>query len=744
MTREDCLKILEAYGAPEHVKRHCLGVGDAAREIGFALSEAGFRKAADVGGGPLDTDVIMTAGYLHDIARAGKDHDLVGAEIVTPIDAAAGDVVARHMKLIFPEDPARITEADIVSLADRTVREDHYVGYEARMADLLRRYADQPEVVARVHKNMDLALRLIAWIEDFCGRDFQQIATGGAVRIEPLLERVERPGRYIGGEIGSVRKDWHADAVRFCFAFPDLYEIGMSYTGFQILYGLLNAQPGALCERVFAPAQDMEKALLEGDAPLFSLESRQPVRVFDVIGFTLQYELSYTNVVRMLLLARVPLYTSMRGEADPFVIAGGPCCANPEPMAPFFDLFCVGDGEDTLLALCEKLRLWKAEKAAGGNVVRADFLKAAAEIEGVYVPSLADAGKQPVVRRAVVEDLENAFFPARPVVPHIESVHDRAAVEIMRGCYRSCRFCQAGFACAKVRRRSPEKIKALLKEALANTGYDEVSLLSLSTGDYPGIERLVTDLMQELAPMDVSLSLPSLRLDSLKAETLEKIAEYKRTSLTFAPEAGTQRLRDVLHKQITEEDLMRVLEIALPLGFQKFKFYFMIGLPTETQEDLDGIAGLACAAIAKAKALGAEHGVKYNFHLTVSVSNFVPKPGTPFERERGCGEAELLEKIYYLKEAVRRAKGANFRYHDTRMSHIEMLLAKGDRSAAAVIERAARDGAGFDSWREYFDYENWLRAFEACGVPAEDRYTGLDAALPWAFIEGGKEYGREG
>ncbi|MDR1816025.1 MAG: HD domain-containing protein, partial [Clostridiales Family XIII bacterium] len=519
MTKTELAQFLEAQGAPEHVKRHCLAAGDVAVNVAAALTAAGFVKAD---GAPLDMDVVRTAAYLHDVARAGKDHDVVGAEIVRPLNEAAGEAVRRHMKLIFPEKIADVTEAEIVSLGDRTVREDRYVGYEARMDDLLMRYGDVPEVVARVRKNMDLALGLIAQIEETCGRPFAEIAAGGTVDVAPLLRRVERPGRYIGGEVGAAQKDWNEpDAVRFCFAFPDLYEIGMSYTGLQILYGLLNAADGVLCERTFAPALDMQALMKEEGVPLFSLETRHAVRDFDLVGFTLQYELCYTNVIRMLDLAGIPVHAAERGEGDPVVVCGGPCCANPLPMAPFADLFVIGDGEEVAVRLCEAFR---------ASERRDDFLRRAAEMDGVILskailpdsrgvgrqdaaPTVEDGGT--IVMRAVVADLDAAFFPVRPVVPHIEAVHERAAVEIMRGCYRACRFCQAGHACAGVRRRSPEKIKELLLAQLAHTGYDEASLLSLSTGDYPGIEGLVTELMDVLAPMDVALSLPSLRLDSL-------------------------------------------------------------------------------------------------------------------------------------------------------------------------------------------------------------------------------------
>ena len=750
LKRGDFLRILDRNGAPEHVKRHCLAVGDVAVNICTALIEAGFSG--------LDADAVRIAGYLHDITRAGKDHDVKGAELLRSIDFAeerlpeskqslAADIIARHMKLIFPEKLDDMDEAAVVSLADRIVKEDAYVGYEARMGDLLNRYGGIPEVAARVNENMPRAQALIAQIEACTGKTIDDIATGGRVNPGPLLALVERPGRYIGGELNCVIKEWNETKFRFCFAFPDLYEIGMSYTGMQILYGLLNSRPDALCERAFAPAADMEKLLAGRGIPLFSLENRMPLRRFDMVGFTLQYELCYTNVVRMLGLAGIPLFSSERAEDDPIIIAGGPCCGNAEPVAPFFDLICVGDGEEALPALADAFLAWGNGREGKS---REGFLRLCSKIPGVYAPSFyqpvygaekglaTGAAAVPVfshyikkyddlpdrISRAVVADLETAFFPVKPLVSHIESVHDRVSVEIMRGCYRKCRFCQAGYACDGVRKRSPETVKRLLFEGLANTGYDEATLLSLSTGDYPGVEALVTELMDELSSADAVLSMPSLRLDSLKEDTLRKIAAYKRSGLTFAPEAGTQRLRDLIGKQITEDDLKHALEICLPLGFQKFKFYFMIGLPGETYEDIDGIAELARLVARHAKTLGAERGERYNFSLSVSVSNFVPKPGTPFERMKGDSEDELLAKVMYLKDAVRKVKGVGFKYHDTRMSRIEMLLAKGDRRISGVVRLAAERGAGFDGWREHFSYENWLKAFEDAGLPAEDLYSG--------------------
>ena len=749
--REDFPGIYEALDTPEHVRRHCMAVGDAAVNICAALTEAGVTG--------LDADAIRIAGYLHDIARSGRDHEAVGAEMLKNMvfsgygvsdetHSLAIDIVSCHMKLDLPENLESIDSASVVSLADRITKEDAFVGYKGRMEDLVRRFADIPEVSEHVYENMESVLSLIDQIENKTGRELKDIAMGGRADIAPLLRACERPGRYIGGEIGSIRKEWAETTFRFCFAFPDLYEIGMSYTGMQIIYGLLNAREDTLCERVFTPSGDMEKLLTDNNMPLFSLENRMPVGNFDVVGFTLQYELCYTNVVRMLKQAKIPLFAAERGPGVPIVIAGGPCCANAEPVAPFFDLICAGDGEEILPAIADLY-------ISNINIPREDFLRLCSQITGVYAPAFYKPvyknglfsyfdkkfdGLPDKISRSVSKDLETAFFPVKPIIPHIESVHDRVSVEIMRGCYRKCLFCQAGYACESVRKRSPEKIKELVFSSLANTGYDEVTLLSLSTGDYPGIEALVNDLMDELSAADSTLSMPSLRLDSLEKDTLKKIAEYKRSGLTFAPEAGTQRLRDAIGKKLSEDDVFRALDICLPLGFTKFKFYFMIGLPGEEYADLDGIAMLADKVLKHAKELGEDRCERYRINLSVSVSNFVPKPGTPFETEKGDSEEELIAKIHYLKDAVKTVKGVGFKYHDTRMSRIEMLLSKGDRRISDVVRIAAEYGSGFDSWREHFSYENWLNAFAEAGLPAEDLYTEKGQPFPWSLIGFGKVY----
>lgn len=560
--------------------------------------------------------------------------------------------------------------------------------------------------------------------------------------IEKLLKRVEKPARYTGGEVNSVIKNPAEADVRFAFAFPDTYEIGMSYMGLQILYNILNMQDYVYCERVFAPAMDMEKLMREENVPLFSIETKTPIKEFDILGFTLQYEMSYTNILNMLNLAGIPMMSADRDDSYPLLVAGGPCAFNPEPLTDFFDLFLIGDGEEVLPAITDLYRKCDSKK---------EFLKKACQMTGVYVPSFYDVkynedgtvaayirnyeNAPEKVGKCLIDDIEPLPFPTKNIVPFIDVVHDRASVESFRGCTRGCRFCQAGMIYRPVRERKPETILALAEEQLKNTGHEELSLLSLSTSDHSCFEPLALELVKKCAEKHVNLSLPSLRLDSFSFNVLNEIQKYKKSGLTFAPEAGTQRLRNVINKSITEEDIYGAVRKAIELGWKQIKLYFMIGLPTETYEDLDGIAEIAKNILDINYEINGRKGGRFN--VTVSVSNFVPKPHTPFQWFGQNTYEEFIEKHKYLSEKLR-MKNVTFHYHDSPISVLEAVFARGDRRTGKLLVQAYENGCVFDSWSEFFNMEGWEKAFAQTGISKEfyaTRHRNYDEVMPWDIID---------
>lgn len=562
-------------------------------------------------------------------------------------------------------------------------------------------------------------------------------------KLARVLPQVSKPARYTGNELNAVYKSWDEVSVRMVFAFPDVYEVGMSHMGGRILYGLVNNQNEFLMERAFAPWPDMEEKMRLHDIPLFSLESVRPVGDFDVVGFSLQYELSYSNVLNMLDLADIPLLSRDRGESHPLVIAGGPNAFNPEPLADFIDAFVIGDGEEAILQVLNSVKMNR-------DLPRDMQLRALAETQGVYVPRFYEvqynadgtvASMDPVlpgvssrVTKAVIPDLDQAYFPVNPVVPYLGIIHDRAVLEVMRGCQRGCRFCQAGVIYRPVRERSVESVREMARQTLGSTGFDEISLSSLSSADYSGIEPLTRSLIDEHGPCGIGVALPSLRVDAFSVGLAEEVQRVRKTTLTFAPEAGTQRLRNVINKNVTEDDILTACRAAFDAGWLGVKLYFMLGLPTENDEDLDGIIDL----VRKIKRLAAERS-KRPPKIHVGLAFFVPKPHTPFQWEPQITREEMERKRRYILDNGR-IKGVKYDFHDPSTSYLEGVISRGDRRLGQVILKAWQRGARFDGWREHFKLDNYLQALEETGLDPEfyvSRRRGLDEVFPWDIIDTG-------
>ena len=567
--------------------------------------------------------------------------------------------------------------------------------------------------------------------------------------ISSVLKSVSKPGRYIGGEFNSIMKNADEVKCRFAFCFPDTYEIGMSNLGVRILYDVLNSDKDVWCERVYAPWTDMKEQMERYGIPLSAVESGDSLDKFDMVAFSLQYEMCYTAVLSMLRLAGFPLWAKDRGEDTPIIIGGGPCVYNPEPVAEFFDLINIGEGEEVLL---EITRLYNKMKS-DGSYTREGFLRAASHIEGVYIPSLYTVEYNedgtiksfaPIyddvptkIKKRIVADLDNAPYPEKLIMPYIETVHDRITLEVYRGCIRGCRFCQAGMVYRPIREKSAETLCRQAKCLYDNTGYDEISLISLSISDYSQLPELTDKLLSWTDDARVSLSLPSLRIDSFSEELMEKISSVRTGGLTFAPEAGTQRLRDVINKNVTEDDLMRAVSIAFRGGKNSVKLYFMDGLPTETLDDIAGIANLSSRVVEAYFALPKPERPKGGISVTISVSCFVPKPFTPFQWEKQDSFETLMKKQEHLRSLITDRR-IRYTYHDAKTSFIEAVLARGDRRLAPAILNAVDQGAVFDAWDEGFDYDRWIRAFEAVGVdPAfyTTRGFSTDEILPWDMID---------
>ena len=566
---------------------------------------------------------------------------------------------------------------------------------------------------------------------------------------DEILLQVDKPARYIGNEVNMIVKDPKKVDIRFAMCFPDVYEIGMSHLGIQILYDMFNRREDTYCERVYSPWLDLDKIMREKDIPLFAIESQEPIKNFDFLGITLQYEMCYTNILQILDLSKIPLITTERGEDDPIVIGGGPCSYNPEPIANFFDMFYIGEGETQY---DELLDIYKENKKNGGS--RKEFLEKAAHLSCIYVPQFYDVtynedgtikemiknneNARDKVRKDIVLDMNEVYYPTKPLVPFIKATQDRVVLEVMRGCSRGCRFCQAGQVYRPVREKSLEKLKDTARKMIESTGHEEISLSSLSTSDYSQLKGIVNFLIDEFKEKNINISLPSLRIDSFALDIMSKVQDVKKSSLTFAPEAGTQRLRDVINKNVTEDEVIRTCTKAFDNGWTSVKLYFMMGLPTETMEDIEGIANLGMQVIHafynnpnRQKGTGVQ--------VSISCASFIPKPFTPFQWEPEDSMESLKQKQKHLLESIP-TKKIRVSYHETPTSLLEGVLARGDRRLGKVIFRAYELGCKFDSWDDQFNFDAWMQAFNENGIEPHfytHRKREFSELLPWDHLDYG-------